>query len=167
MVGLYSRYSAAEEQTMPQSCCDNVLNNFDPDGPYSNGEWMEFPQGWLNPNGEFDTKGNVMSKPLEGVDSHGRGEVFVFGEFDFVSSYNHAERTPSEKRICVMDAKTTFYPSEGKKDKWMKRNDVDEFCHERFDVEYSSKYLAIVASPYDTPYEWEEYITAVQVLREK
>ena len=25
----------------------------------------------------------------------------------------------------------------------------------------------IVASPYDTPYEWEEYITAVQVLREK
>ena len=152
---------------MPKSCCDNVLNNFDPDGPYSNGEWMEFPQGWLNPNGEFDTKGNVMSKPLEGVDSHGRGEVFVFGEFDFVSSYNHAERTPSEKRICVMDAKTTFYPSEDKKDKWMKRNDVDEFCHERFDVEYSSKYLAIVASPYDTPYEWEEYITAVQVLREK
>lgn len=159
--GLYSRYSAAEEQTMPTKDCACILNDFDPSGPYSNGEWVEFPQGWGKPNGNTATKGNVMSMPLKGVESHGRGDVFVFGEFDFVSRYTHANRKPQNDRVCVMDAKTTFYPSDSKQAEYCKKNGVEEYPHNAVDLEYASKYLPQLASyafAFENPADDEQVI---------
>lgn len=106
--GLYPRFSALEENYVPTLNCRDVLNNFKADGPITDAEWL-------------GSKGNVMGQPLAGVDSHGRGEVFVAGEFDLAAKFTAG----GVERNAVIDAKTSGKKDDAELLKWHKKRSLN------------------------------------------
>ena len=135
--GLYPRFSALEENYLPTLDCKAVLNNFEEDGPITEASWL-------------GSKGNLMGQPLMGVDSHGRGEVFIAGEFDLAATFTQ----DGVERNAVIDAKTSGYKHDDELRKWAKKElavwdeekDGIEGARNHFNITYSYKYLPQLAS---------------------
>ena len=136
--GLYPRFSALEEDYVPTLDATKVLNNFT-SGPISDAKWI-------------DSKQNLQSAPIPGVDSHGKGEVIIGGEFDLMASYVK----DGVERNAVIDCKSTGKKSENSLQTWFRkshRKEKGDFGYpsfaemdERYEQEYIIKYLPQLAS---------------------
>ena len=131
--GLYPRFSALEENYVPTLNCCDVLNNFE-DGPVTEAEWI-------------GSKGLVQGKPLTGVDSYGRGDVIIGGEFDLMASYTkNGIKTPA-----IIDAKTSGLKDFKALKKWAKDKNLPAWEDEDelraiYNQQYSEKYMPQLAS---------------------
>lgn len=143
--GLYPRFSALEEKYTPTQDAGEVLNDF-MDGAITDAEWLP-------------SKGNLQCQPIEGVDSHGRGDVFIGGEFDLAAKYTK----DGVERVAVIDCKTTGKKTLPNLKKWANKNDK-EADYDVYNADYSLKYLPQLAS---YAYCMENPATAEQIAHYK